>query len=190
MWIEKLTPSWKRTLNNTQMVGTLLQTPGPTWSSTCRMPRVVLVWHLMTLLKTSFYTTTSLFVVWLGDFSQERQDLWLHKDDLQDPSSWSSSPLLILRDIHSNLLVEYGCEEGSVSSQSQTYVGVSGRLCSRDGDTRFYGQTSSQRWDLVFWTLEDILCLLCRYNNPGSDGVSSLGLWLQIFFYWWSRWSC
>ncbi len=35
-----------------------------------------------------FYTTTSRFVVWLGAFSQERQGLWLPKDDLRDSSSW------------------------------------------------------------------------------------------------------
>ncbi len=74
----------------------------------------------------TFYTTTSRFVVWFGAFSQERQVLWLPKDDLRDPSSWSSSPLLLLRDIHSKLLVDYNCKE--VSSQSQVNVGVSGRL--------------------------------------------------------------
>jgi hypothetical protein len=36
----------------------------------------------------AFYTTTSLFVAWLGAFSQERQGLWLPKDDLQDSSSF------------------------------------------------------------------------------------------------------
>ena len=35
----------------------------------------------------TFYTTTSRFVAWLRTFSQERQGLWLPKDDLQDPSS-------------------------------------------------------------------------------------------------------
>jgi hypothetical protein len=35
----------------------------------------------------SFYTTTSLFVSCLGLFSQERQILWLPKDDLKDPST-------------------------------------------------------------------------------------------------------
>jgi hypothetical protein len=34
-----------------------------------------------------FYTTTSRFVAWLGAFSQERQKVWLPKDDLQDSSS-------------------------------------------------------------------------------------------------------
>ena len=49
----------------------------------------------------AFYTTTSRFVAWLGAFSQERQKLWLPKDDLRDSSSWSSPPLVLLRDIHS-----------------------------------------------------------------------------------------
>ena len=35
----------------------------------------------------AFYTTTSRFVAWLGAFSQERQELWLSKDDLRDSSS-------------------------------------------------------------------------------------------------------
>ncbi len=52
----------------------------------------------------TFYTTTSRFVVWLGVFSQERQKLWLSQDDLQDSVSWSSSPLVLFRDIHKNLL--------------------------------------------------------------------------------------
>ncbi len=41
----------------------------------------------------AFYTTTSRFVGWLDAFSQERQNLWLPKDDLKDPSTWSSPPL-------------------------------------------------------------------------------------------------
>ncbi len=31
----------------------------------------------------TFYTTTSRFVAWLGVFSQDRQILWLSKDDLR-----------------------------------------------------------------------------------------------------------
>ena len=34
------------------------------------------------------------------------------KDDLQDSSSWSSSPHLLLRDIHSKLLTDYNCKDG------------------------------------------------------------------------------
>jgi hypothetical protein len=57
----------------------------------------------------AFYTTTSHFVVWLGDFPQERQELWLPKDDLRDSPSWSSPPLMVLRDIHSNRLELLDC---------------------------------------------------------------------------------
>jgi hypothetical protein len=52
----------------------------------------------------AFYTATSRFVAWLGAFCQVRQGLLLPKDDLQDSSSCSSPPLLLLRDIHSNFL--------------------------------------------------------------------------------------
>ena len=79
----------------------------------------------------TFYTTTSRFVSWIGTFSQERQGLWLPKDDLQDPSSWSSSPILLLRDIHSNLLSNYNYKE--TSSQSQVNVAASGGLSSQGG---------------------------------------------------------
>jgi hypothetical protein len=77
-----------------------------------------------------FYTTTARFVSWLGAFSQERQGLWLPKDDLQDSSSWSSPPLLLLRDMHSKLLTQYDCKEPCAPSQSQANVGASDRLSS------------------------------------------------------------
>jgi hypothetical protein len=81
----------------------------------------------------SFYTTTSRFVVWIGAFSQERQELWLPKVDLRDSSSWSSPPLVLLRDIHANLIVQYDCKEVCAPSQSQTNIGDSARLSSQDG---------------------------------------------------------
>ncbi len=80
-----------------------------------------------------FYTTTSRFVAWIGAFSQERQKLWLSKDDLRDSSSSSSSPLVLFRDIHSKLLTQYDCKEVCESSQSQVHVGASARLRSQDG---------------------------------------------------------
>ena len=43
----------------------------------------------------AFYITTSRFVAWLGAFPQERQKLWLPKDDLRDSSSWVSPPLVL-----------------------------------------------------------------------------------------------
>ncbi len=53
----------------------------------------------------AFYTTTSRFVSCLGTFPQERQGLWLlSKDDLKDSSSWSSHPLVLLHDIHIELV--------------------------------------------------------------------------------------
>ena len=54
----------------------------------------------------AFYTTTSRFVAWMGAFSQERQKLWLPKDDLRDSSSLSSPPLLLLCDIHSKCMCD------------------------------------------------------------------------------------
>ena len=69
----------------------------------------------------AFYTTTSRFVSWLGAFSQDRQKLWFPKDDLQDSTSWSSSPVVLLRDIHHDLLANYDCKDTAPpSTQSGT----------------------------------------------------------------------
>ena len=81
----------------------------------------------------AFYTTTSRFVAWLGAFTQERQELWLPKDDLRDSSSWSSPPLMLLRDIHCKLLNQFDCKEVCVSSPSQVNGGADSRLNSQDG---------------------------------------------------------
>ncbi len=67
----------------------------------------------------AFYTTTSRFVSWLFSFPQERQELWLSKDDLRDSSSWSSPP--------------YDCKEVCASSPSQVNAGAGARLSSQDG---------------------------------------------------------
>jgi hypothetical protein len=72
----------------------------------------------------AFYTTTSRFVAWLGAFPQERQKLWLTKDDLRDSSSWASPPLVLLRDIHSKLITQYDCKEVCAQSQSQVNEGA------------------------------------------------------------------
>jgi hypothetical protein len=80
----------------------------------------------------AFYTTTSRFVSWMGAFSQTRQELWLPKDDLRDSSSWSSSPLMLLRDIHSNLIDQYDCKEVCAPSPSQVNTGARARLNSQD----------------------------------------------------------
>ncbi len=54
--------------------------------------------------------------LWVGAFSQERH--------LRDSSSWSSPPLLLLRDIYSRLVTQYDCKEVCTPSQPQGNVGV------------------------------------------------------------------
>ncbi len=75
----------------------------------------------------AFYTTTSRFVSWMGSFSQAPQELWLPKDDLRDSSSWSSPPLMFLRDIHSKLIDQFA------PSPSQVNAGARARPRSQDG---------------------------------------------------------
>jgi hypothetical protein len=81
----------------------------------------------------AFYTATSRFLAWLGTFPQERQELCLPKDDLRDSSSWSSPPLMLLRDIHSKLIDQYDCKEVCAPSPSQVNAGAGTRLSSQDG---------------------------------------------------------
>lgn len=123
----------KKGLSNTQMVGTRLGKSGHTWLSIHPMLRAAVVTFNDVTKDAAFYTTTSRFVAWLGAFPQERQKLWLPKDDLRDSSSWSSPPILLLRDIHSNLLTQYDCKKVCASSQSQVNVGASAILSSQDG---------------------------------------------------------
>ena len=59
------------------------------------------------------WDTSSQDVVWIGAFYQERQQLCLPKDDLRDSSSWSSPPLVLLRDLHTKLISQYDCKEVS-----------------------------------------------------------------------------
>jgi hypothetical protein len=61
--------------------------------------------------------------------------LWLPKNDLRDSSSWSSHPLVLLRDIHATLISQYDRDykEVCVTSQSQGNVGASARPSSQDG---------------------------------------------------------
>ncbi len=55
------------------------------------------------------------------------------KDDLRDSSSWSSPPLVLLRDIHSKLIDQYDCKEVCAPSASQVNTGAGARLSSQDG---------------------------------------------------------
>jgi len=69
------------------MVGTRLVRTGHTWSNGPPYDEVGFGVTFNDVTKDDvFYTTTSRFVVCLGPFSRERQDLWLPKDDLQDSS--------------------------------------------------------------------------------------------------------
>jgi hypothetical protein len=49
----------------------------------------------------------------------------------------SSSPLLLLRDIHSKLTTQYNCKEGCAPSQSQAHVGARGGLSSQYGVSQY-----------------------------------------------------
>ena len=69
---------------------------------------------------TVFHTTTSRFVVCFGAFSQERQGLWLSKDDLKDQSAWSSPPLEILHNIHNDLIAKYDYKDSVPPPACQT----------------------------------------------------------------------
>jgi hypothetical protein len=86
-----------------------------------------------------YYKTTSRFVVCVVTFPQERQWLWLSEDDRRESSSWSLSPLLVLRDIHCKLFVEYDWKEVCAPSQSQVNTGTSTRLYSQDDVSQSQG---------------------------------------------------
>ena len=74
-------------------------------------------------------------MTWLGAFSQERQILWLPKEDLKDPSTWSSPPLVLLHDIHDGLLDNWG---GTVSPSLSRDSGTRTRVVrsQQDGDVQ------------------------------------------------------
>jgi hypothetical protein len=82
-----------------------------------------------------FYTTTSRFVAWLGAFSQERQKLWLPNDDLLDSAVWSSPPLVLLRDIHRDLLTNFDCKD-TAPPQAQPGMGARVGRSQQDGDAQ------------------------------------------------------
>ena len=61
---------------------------------------------------------------WCGTFSEERQNLWFPKDDLKDPSSWSSPPLVLLRDIQDGLLPKYDYKDRAPPSRDPGQPGA------------------------------------------------------------------
>jgi hypothetical protein len=54
----------------------------------------------------------------------------------RDSSSWSSPPLMLLLDIHSNLITQYDYQEVCAPSQSQVNTGTGDRNSSQDGVSR------------------------------------------------------
>ncbi len=107
----------------------------------------------------AFYTTTSRFASQMGAFSQTRQELWLPKDDLRDSSSWSSPPLILLRDIHSKLIDQYDYKEVvCVPSPSQVNAGARARLSSQDG-------VPQQQEDAPVWSILPLFDLRFEKNT-------------------------
>jgi hypothetical protein len=74
-------------------------------------------------------------VTCLGVFPQERQKLWFPKDDLQDSGSWSSPPLVRLRDIDNSLLANY---DGKDTTTPQSHHGTGARVgrSQQEGDAQ------------------------------------------------------
>ena len=64
---------------------------------------------------------------------RETLSILYNRNTLRDSSSWSSPPLMLLRDIHSKLITQYDSKEVCAPSQSQINVGASGGLSSQDG---------------------------------------------------------
>ena len=61
--------------------------------------------------------------------------MWLPKGDLQDSAFWSSPPLVLLRDIHSHLVVNCDCKD---TSPPQSQLDVRDRVgrSQQDGDSQ------------------------------------------------------
>ena len=112
-----------------------------------------------------FYTTTSHFVVWLGDSSQERQGLWLSKDDLKDSSSWSSPPFVFLHDIHNDLLVKYNCKD-SAPPPPQPGVRARPGSDSQDGVSQQEESIPHQTVTAVWRPPTDLWGLTSRWTTP------------------------
>jgi hypothetical protein len=61
--------------------------------------------------------------------------LWLPKDDLQDSASWSSPPLVLLCDIHQDLLAHYDCKDAA-PPPAQPGTGARVGRSQQDGDAQ------------------------------------------------------
>ena len=99
--------------------------------------------------------------------SQERQGLYLVKDELKDSSSWSSSPLL--RDIHNELLAKYDCKD---STPPPTQPGVR----ARPGRDSHDGVSQQQETTPLFLPklnrLHDSEVYIVRGEDTSNTGVT------------------
>jgi hypothetical protein len=94
------------------------------------------------------------------------QELWLPQDDLRDSFSWSSPPLMLLRDIHSKILGQYGCkEEVCAQSQSQVNVGAGAGLYSQSQVNIGAGPRPSSQDDGVPQEQETATLMLPQLNR-------------------------
>ncbi len=100
---------------------------------------------------TAFYTTTSRFVTRLGDFPQERQELWLPEDDLRDSSSWSSPPPVLLR------------------LRPNVYYLIKGCLCLRNGVVPLPVEQTLLHLILFMWII--VATQKGPKNTPGQSAV-------------------
>jgi hypothetical protein len=72
----------------------------------------------------SAYATNTRFVSFLGTFARPAHEIWLPGNDLQDPATWSISPLCMLKHLHAALLQDYDCTEQPVAHQPALPLGA------------------------------------------------------------------
>ena len=68
--------------------------------------------------KATLYTATARFIAFVGTLPLANQSTWL-PDNLGDPSTWTSPPLLAMRSIHEELIANYDCTEDQPSAQQR-----------------------------------------------------------------------
>jgi hypothetical protein len=66
--------------------------------------------------KAALYTATARFIAFVRTLPLANQSTWL-PDNLGDPSTWTSPPLLAMRSIHEELIANYDCTEDQPSAQ-------------------------------------------------------------------------
>ena len=60
--------------------------------------------------KAALYTATARFIAFVGTLPLANQSTW-PPDNLGDPSTWTSPPLLAMRSIHEELIANYDCTQ-------------------------------------------------------------------------------